>query len=129
MFEEVYEWIKSAAYYMVLITVFMQILPGEKYRKYIRFFAGVLLVIILLTPLCKLTGMKGDLAGLYQGKIYEEDVRRIEEAGSYLTDLTGQGAAENYGWEEGTAEKRETAEQEQEQNGNEIRVEEIWVGE
>ena len=55
MFQYLYDWMQSIAYFMILITILMHVIPNQGYQKYIRFFTGALLVILLLTPVWKLT--------------------------------------------------------------------------
>jgi stage III sporulation protein AF len=38
-------------YLMIFLTLLIQILPGGNYRKYVRFFAGLIFVISVLQPL------------------------------------------------------------------------------
>lgn len=111
MFEYLYEWMKSIAYFMILVTILMHVIPDQGYQKYIRFFTGALLVILLLSPIWKLIGMGENLQKIYQGSVYEETVERIQEAGSYLKEM-GKGHQE-----------REKMEEEKE-----IKVEEIRIG-
>lgn len=49
--EFVLNWIKRLLYFSVFLTVFMQLLPGESYKKYVRFFAGILLIILAVNPI------------------------------------------------------------------------------
>lgn len=112
MFQYFYGWMKSIAYFMVLVTVLMHIIPNQGYQKYIRFFTGALLVILLLTPVWRLIGMGADIQKIYEGSAYEEAVERIEEAGAGLLDM-GQGYGDV---EESAGEEKE------------IRVGEIQIG-
>ena len=57
MLEAVYNWIKNIAFYMLLVTAFLQIVPDEAYRKYIRFFSGLMLIMLLVMPIFKITGL------------------------------------------------------------------------
>jgi stage III sporulation protein AF len=47
-------WIKSMIYLTIFLTLLIQILPGGNYRKYVRFFAGLIFVISILQPLMTL---------------------------------------------------------------------------
>lgn len=47
----IYDWIKDILYYLILISLVYQLLPNENYRKYMKLFSGILLVIIVLKPL------------------------------------------------------------------------------
>ena len=113
MFQYLYDWMQSTAYFMILITILMHVIPNQGYQKYIRFFTGALLVILLLTPVWKLTGIGEDIRKIYEGSDYEEAVERIEEAGADPGDMGQQKIGEV-----GKAGEEET----------EIKVEEIQIG-
>ena len=57
MFAYIYEWMKNVAFYLVIIVVALQMIPGETYKKYIRFFAGLILILMLAGPILNLFGM------------------------------------------------------------------------
>lgn len=87
MFDYIYEWLKNLAFYMILVTAFIRVLPDNSYQKYIRFFAGLILVVLLMTPILKLTGMKGTFAELYKSAAYKQESKEIEEAASFLREI------------------------------------------
>ena len=66
MFDYIYEWVRNIACYMVLVTAFIQIVPGNDYKKYIRFFTGIILIILLMTPVLKLLGMGSGFWDIYE---------------------------------------------------------------
>lgn len=80
MFEYIYEWIQNLACYMILITAVIQILPNNSYRKYIRFFCGLILVIVLASPVLELFGAGADLERIYRDARYDETIKEIQEA-------------------------------------------------
>ena len=41
MIDKIYEWVKNLSFYLVLVTALLQMLPDSDYRKYIRFFTGL----------------------------------------------------------------------------------------
>lgn len=47
----VYEWVRNITYYMIFITVVGNLLADSKYEKYLRFFAGIILILLVLKPL------------------------------------------------------------------------------
>ena len=47
MIQLVYRWMQNLAVYMILVTAFLQALPENSYRKYVRFFCGLLLTVLL----------------------------------------------------------------------------------
>lgn len=60
MIDKIYEWVKNLSFYLVLVTALLQMLPDSDYRKYIRFFTGLVLIALLLTSVLK-TLHAGDL--------------------------------------------------------------------
>lgn len=87
MFDYIYEWLKNLAFYMILVTAVIRVLPDSSYQKYIRFFSGLILVVLLMTPILRLTGMKDTFAQLYKSAAYEQEIREIEEAASFLEEI------------------------------------------
>ncbi|XCP83923.1 stage III sporulation protein AF [Roseburia hominis] len=87
MFEYLYEWLQNLAFYMILVTAIMHVIPSGGYEKYIRFFCGLILVILLAAPLCSMFG-----AGTQFQKVYKEaeDMRlqrEMEEAAAYIENM------------------------------------------
>ena len=61
-----YQWVQNLAYCLILMTAVQHILPGESYRNYIRFFSGLIMVLMLITPILDLFGMKGEVWQMYR---------------------------------------------------------------
>ena len=38
MTEGLYQWVENIAFYMVLMTAALHLIPGDGYRKYLKFF-------------------------------------------------------------------------------------------
>ena len=62
-------WIKPILYFSIFITVMLQLLPTDKYTKYIRFFAGLLMIVLVISPVFRLLG--GDEMSM-SNRIYQE---------------------------------------------------------
>lgn len=78
MIDYIYEWVRGIAYYMVLVTVIMQMAAAESYRKYIRLFTGIILVLMILAPVMRIFGINGEEMWM-QEEGYEELAQDIEE--------------------------------------------------
>lgn len=113
-----YEWIGNLAVYMVLVTAAIQVIPGVGYKKYIRFFTGLILILMIMSPILKIFGMDGGFKDLYDSEAYRRQVQKIEDATSYLGDVK----IEDYLGEEGILDEGE------EGRVDDIKVEEIQVG-
>lgn len=44
------EWVKNLAVYFIFLSALLHFLPEGEERKYIRFFMGILLILLLLRP-------------------------------------------------------------------------------
>lgn len=59
-----YGWMKSLIIYLVLAGLVMNLAPGQNYKKYINFFSGLIVVIILSRPISYIFNLSsGDLSG------------------------------------------------------------------
>lgn len=56
MLDMVYSWMKNTAFYLVIMTAVLEVLPGNTYKKYVRFFTGLVLILLVLSPILKWTG-------------------------------------------------------------------------
>lgn len=120
MFDYIYEWIQNLAFYLVIVTAVLQIIPGKGYKKYVQFFSGMVMILLMLTPVLKLTGIETRFYDLYHSQEYEMEKKEIEKQKDYFEDLDILDfLPDEYGQEEQNAED--------DKNG--IEVEEIQVGE
>lgn len=87
MIEAIYTWMKNIVFYLVIITAVLEVLPGMTYQKYIRFFTGLVLMMLLLTPLLSLTEAGEIFSDLYHGYEYEQYKRELQEQEEYFQDL------------------------------------------
>lgn len=79
MLDYLYEWIQRVAYYMILVTLIMQATAGEGYRKYIRLFTGIILILFILSPVIRLLGLNGKEFVRSAKQEYEAAAENIEE--------------------------------------------------
>lgn len=87
MFAFLYEWIRNVAFYIVIITAVIQILPNNTYKKYIHFFTGLVLILLLMTPVLKILGMDNLSNPQQQGKEFEQKMKEIEKETEYLNEV------------------------------------------
>jgi stage III sporulation protein AF len=62
------EWIQNMVVFLLLMTMAGQLIPDEKYKKYIRLTMGLLLILVLVLPLCRIAGVDGTM---YQNYLKE----------------------------------------------------------
>ena len=71
-------WVKPIIYFSIFITVMLQLLPGEKYTKYIRFFAGLLMIVLVIRPVLNLFE-EGDFSEkIFDEAFYQEQTAEVE---------------------------------------------------
>jgi len=80
MFEYLYEWLQNISYYLILVTAVTYVLPSNSYRKYIRLFTGLVLIMMLLIPVLDLFGEK---TYIYENQYEEELPMFIEDLGEF----------------------------------------------
>lgn len=129
MLEEIYGWIQDISVYLIVMAAVMHAIPGKDYGKYIRFFSGLVLILLLSTPLLKLAGMEDTFRTIYKSREYEMERQEIERAEeiyeqSDLFGFIGEDPAEGE-----TAEDSNLPGEEGAQEEGRIKVEDIEIGE
>lgn len=75
--EGVYETIKSIAAYLILVTILMNLVNRNSYKKYVELVSGMILILIVLVPL---TGfMSLDDSFHYQFELSDFEIKMREE--------------------------------------------------
>ena len=115
MFQYLYEWTQNLAFYIVLITAVLHAVPDSGYKKYIRFFTGMVLILMMVTPIFRIFGKDSQIMNFYKSREYETKLREIENASDYFKDFD---SADIF---------KEAEESTGEQDINDIRVEEIQI--
>lgn len=99
MKEEIYLWMKNLAVFYILFTAVLQLVPDQKYQRYIRSFLGLLLIYMLSTPVFAVFGQKGGMTEEFS-RAFQEEIRILEQLeekelqGFYLTEGYQQEAAD-----------------------------------
>ena len=75
MKEFIYGWIRDIAFYAILMTVILHLLPEEGQKKYVRFFMGIVLMLVVLSPLLSVAGLSGTLDSIYAEQTYDEELQ------------------------------------------------------
>ena len=87
MFQYLYEWTQNLAFYIVLITAVLHAVPDSGYKKYIRFFTGMVLILMMVTPIFRIFGKDSQIMNFYKSREYETKLREIENASDYFKDF------------------------------------------
>ena len=75
----VYEWVRNITYYMIFITVAGNLLANSKYEKYLRFFAGMVLILLVLKPLTGGLRLDERIAYLFESITFQKEADDFKE--------------------------------------------------
>lgn len=87
MFGYLYQWVENVAFYLLIFTVAMQLIPNKSYKNYIQFFSGLILIIMMAGPILDLFGMKQEFTSFFEDAQYQQKIKEIEEATKYMEDI------------------------------------------
>ena len=105
MLEEVYKWIQNIAVYLVVVTAMLHAVPGKDYERYIRFFSGVVLFVLIFMPCLIVFCMIESMGAIYIKKVYEKLTQELEEAVNSYDEML-KNYIEEYKEEEHTGTKK-----------------------
>ena len=61
MKEFIYGWIQDIAFYTILMEVVLHVLPEQGQKKYLQFFMGIVLIILVISPVLSAAGLDGPM--------------------------------------------------------------------
>lgn len=91
---ELYQWMKSLAFFHVLTTALLHILPDKRYEQYIRLFMGLLLVLLICTPIFAVVGKSEELLSGFSNNYGREEQVRMETEAEGIRETFLKGAYE-----------------------------------
>ncbi len=54
MFAAFNQWIQNITFYLIIITLLLQMVPHKNYRKYVQFITGLILILLLTEPIANI---------------------------------------------------------------------------
>ncbi len=75
MRESIYEWMKNLAVFYLFFTAVMNFLPDGKYDRYVRHFLGLVLLLLLITPILRILGMAETMTRNFTEYSMQEELR------------------------------------------------------
>jgi len=70
------QWVKNIAFFLILSGLVYQILPDSRFKKYVRFFMGLVLTLMVLSPLLNLWNLEDVL--VQAAETFSLDRSRLE---------------------------------------------------
>ena len=93
---EIFVWMKGIAVFLIFSGILLQILPDEKYRKYVRFILGLILMLLLADPLLRLTRQSDALTEKIRFFTLEQKREELQEEISHAEDAYKKKLEEGY---------------------------------
>lgn len=75
----IYEWIRSLVFYLILMTMILNLLPDKKYEKYLRLFTGMIFILLVFGPFADLSGLEERMAGVFERLTFRNDVKLLQK--------------------------------------------------
>jgi len=75
---EIYTWIRNIICYICFYNVFLQVLPGKAYKKYVSFFGSLILLLVVLEPVTDWLNLSNRLEQLWRMESIREELDEAE---------------------------------------------------
>lgn len=82
--EIIYGWVKNLVCFYIFVTAVLHLLPKESYQKYVKFFTGMLLVILVVTPVFSLMRNKENLYSRIEQAGFFQELENLKRDTAYL---------------------------------------------
>jgi stage III sporulation protein AF len=76
--EWIMEWVRGLAFYLILMTVVLNLLPDKTYEKYLRLFTGMVFILLVFRPFADLTGLEARMAGAFERITFQNDAKLLK---------------------------------------------------
>lgn len=73
------DYIKKAVILFLLLTLLIELIPRGSYRKYIQFFARIILVFGLLSPLLSFRGKDADILAAVNYETFWQNMEEVKQ--------------------------------------------------
>lgn len=78
MTDAIYTWMQNLAYFFIFLSAVMNFIPDNSFRKYIQYFMGLLLMLLLLAPILQLFQLDGKIEISFSDYLEEEESRTVD---------------------------------------------------
>lgn len=70
-----YEWVRNIVSYQLIVSIVINMIPKNEYIKYVRFFLGMLFLLITIQPVFRLFSLTETMDTRYARQIWEREVK------------------------------------------------------
>lgn len=94
--EQVYSWVKNVMVGLCLMELFSHLVRKEDYRRYIRFFGGMIILMMMISPVFQLFSGTDIFDEALKKAMLQEEAVNMELAGQTLAELQNRKISEAY---------------------------------
>ncbi len=94
--EWLYDWVWNLVIYFILVTAVSSVLPGDTYRKYIRLFTGVVLILVMVEPLLSLLRLDTRIEEIFRFNSFEQERKELQADMESMEEIGQEYVMENY---------------------------------
>lgn len=91
-----YSWIRNIVCFLCIFNILLQILPAESFKKYVRFFGGLILIIMVMEPLADVTHLTENFERAWRLESLREQADGIRITGEGMEELRSEKIREAY---------------------------------
>jgi stage III sporulation protein AF len=87
MTQQIYQWMENLAYFFIFLSAVLNFMPDNSYRKYVQYFMGILLMLLLLSPILQFLNMDERIETSFYDYLQEEESRQLQQWEEYAQEL------------------------------------------
>lgn len=76
--EGVYGWVRNIVYYLIFMTIITNLLPAGKYEKYLRLFAGCILILLVMQPMTGGLRLEEKIGAIFRAVSFENEAGELK---------------------------------------------------
>lgn len=79
MEDYIFGWIRDIAFYTLLMEVVLHMLPEQGQKKYLQFFMGIVLIILVISPVLSAAGLERQLDETYVRQTSDQELEEFQK--------------------------------------------------
>lgn len=125
MKEILFGWVRNIVYFSILMTVVLHVLSEKGQRKYLRFFMGIILILLAASPLLSAFGLENILDETYARQTCDRELQEFSERQEELENAYRERAQRRV--EEIEAQSAGETDEQETEEGDKIGISEIRI--
>lgn len=69
----IYTWVSNITFFLIFITIVNNLLPNKKYERYLKLFAGMILILLVLKPLTSSIRLEDTIAYYFESFTFKSE--------------------------------------------------------